>query len=96
MERGAALADTDTKRKDSATVNAGQAFGRADADAFRKGGESFDLFFTGKIGLGRGPSCLVIAPHVGRYYAGTRNPSNHWKLHLNVLILMPQTASVND
>ncbi len=48
MERGAALANADTKRKDSATVNAGQAFGRADADAFRKGGDSFDLFFTGK------------------------------------------------
>ena len=49
MERGAALADTDTKRENSATINAGQAFGRADADAFGESGDGFDLFFTGKI-----------------------------------------------
>ena len=48
MERGAALADTDTEREDSATVDATQAFGSADADAFGEGGDSFDLFFTGK------------------------------------------------
>jgi hypothetical protein len=49
MERGAALADTDTKGKDSAAIDASQAFGSADADAFGKGGNGFDLFFTGKI-----------------------------------------------
>ena len=49
MERGATLADTDPKREDSAAIDTGQAFGSADADAFGKGGNSFDLFFTGKI-----------------------------------------------
>jgi hypothetical protein len=49
MERGAALADADSKREDSATVDAGQAFGGADADAFGKCRDGFDLFFTGKI-----------------------------------------------
>ena len=48
MERGAALADTDPKREDSAAIDAGQAFGSADADAFGKSSDGFDLFFTGK------------------------------------------------
>jgi len=34
--------------KNSTTVNASQAFGSANADAFGKGRDGFDLFFTGK------------------------------------------------
>ena len=53
MERGATLAE-DPKREDSATVDAGQAFGSADADAFDEGGDNFDLFFMGKNVHGAG------------------------------------------
>jgi hypothetical protein len=41
MERSTALADTDTEREDSATVDAAQAFGSADADAFDESGNGF-------------------------------------------------------
>src|ERR1700730_15358319 len=39
MERCAALADTNAEREKSASVNAGQTFRRADADAFGEGGD---------------------------------------------------------
>jgi hypothetical protein len=42
------LADTDPKREDSAAVDASQAFRSSDADAFGEGGDSFNLFSTGK------------------------------------------------
>jgi hypothetical protein len=38
MERGAALADADPKRENSAAIDTGQAFSSADANAFSEGG----------------------------------------------------------
>ena len=45
----AAKADAEGQAANGATVDAGQARGGADADAFTKGGNDFNLLFAGKV-----------------------------------------------
>ncbi|WP_316232716.1 hypothetical protein [Bradyrhizobium sp. SZCCHNPS2010] len=47
MQLHTAHADAEGQAGDRATVDAGQARGGTDADAFAKGGNDFDLLFVG-------------------------------------------------
>ena len=48
VQFGAAFADTDAKAHDGVAVNAGQALGRADADALSESGDDVSLLVAGK------------------------------------------------